>query len=99
MAPVCACKHFRHYLYGHKVKVHTYHSALKWLMSFKDPQGQVARRIEVLSIYDLEITYSSSVRHGNADFLSRYPCRQCGYEEKIDNRENVLVVKVYSALD
>lgn len=45
LALVFACKHFRHYLYGHKVKVRTDHSALKWLMSFKDPQGQVARWI------------------------------------------------------
>lgn len=42
LALVFACKHFRHYLYGHKVMVRTDHSALKWLMSFKDPQGQVA---------------------------------------------------------
>lgn len=77
LALVFACKHFRHYLYGHKVKVNTDHSALKWLMSFKDPQGQVARWIEVLSTYDLEITHRPGVRHGNADSLSRYPCRQC----------------------
>lgn len=37
LALVFACKHFRHYLYGHKVIVRTDHSALKWLMSFKDP--------------------------------------------------------------
>lgn len=31
--------------------------------------------------------------------MSRYPCRQCGYEEEIDNRANVQVVKVDSASD
>lgn len=83
LALVFACKHFRHYLYGHKVIVRTDHSALKWLMSFKDPQGQVARWIELLSTYDLEITHRPGAKHGNADSLSRYPCRQCGYGEKV----------------
>lgn len=77
----------------------TDHSALKWLVSFKDPQGQVARWIEVLSTYDLEITHRPGVRHGNADSLSRYPCRKCGYEEEIDNSANVQVVKVDFASD
>lgn len=77
----------------------TDHSALKWLMSFKDSQGQGARWIEVLSTYDLEITHRPGVRHGNADSLSRYLCRQCGYEEEIDKSANVQVVKVYSASD
>lgn len=36
LAVVFAFKHFRHYLYGHKVVVRTDHSALKWLLNFKD---------------------------------------------------------------
>ena len=74
LAVVFACKHFRHYLYGHKVTVRTDHSALKWLMSFKDPQGQVARWIEFLSTYDLEIHHRACMKHNKADSLSRYPC-------------------------
>ena len=87
-----ACKHFRHYLYGHKVTVRTDHSALKWLMSFKDPQGQVARWIEFLSTYDLEIHHRPGMKHNNTDSLSRYPCRQCGSAE--DNQSEATVTNV-----
>lgn len=52
LAVVFAFKRFRHYLYGHKVFVRTDHSALKWVLNFKDPQGQVARWIEVLDTYE-----------------------------------------------
>ena len=72
LAVVFACKHFRHYLYGNKVTVRTDHSALKWLMSFKDPQGQVARWIEFLSTYNLEIHHRPcDIIHSNRATIYR----------------------------
>ena len=52
LAMVYAIKHFRHYLYGRPFKVRTDHNALKWLQSFKEPEGQVARWLETLAQYD-----------------------------------------------
>ena len=55
LAVVQSVKHFHHYLYGRKVTVQTDHGALRWLLSFKNPEGQMAQWLEVLGTYDLEI--------------------------------------------
>jgi len=81
LAVVFYLKHFRHYLYGRKFTVRTDHGALRWLTNFKDPQGQVARWLEVLGTYDFEIQHRPGLRHNNADALSRGPCRQCGLDD------------------
>ena len=46
---------FRHYLYGRTFKISTDHGSLRWLLRFKNPEGQLARWLEVLSTYDMEI--------------------------------------------
>ena len=74
-------KQYRHYLYGQKFTIRTDHGALRWLTNFKDPQGQVARWLEVLGAYDYEIRHRPRLRHGNADSMSRGPCQQCGRED------------------
>ena len=79
LAVVTFIKHFRHFLYGHKFVVRTDHSSLKWLLRFKDPEGQLARWLEVISAYDMEIEHRAGRLHGNADGLSRKPCGQCGF--------------------
>ena len=43
LAVICATKHFHKYLYGRKFLIRSDHAALKWLLNFKDPEGQVAR--------------------------------------------------------
>ena len=73
LALVDSRRHFRCYLIGKKFKVRTDHSALQWLRTFKEPVGQVARWIERLAEYDIEIVYRPRQRHANADALSRYP--------------------------
>ena len=78
LAIVYFLKQYRHYLYGQHFKVRTDHGALRWLMNFKDPQGQVARWLEVLGTYDFEVEHRPGLKHSNADALSRGPCRQCG---------------------
>ena len=48
LAVVKAVQHFHPYLYGQHFTVRTDHAALKWLLSFKNPEGQVARWIQRL---------------------------------------------------
>ena len=71
---VRALKHFKCYLYGQKITV----SAVSWLHRSKDPVGQPARWIEVIDTYDITFQHRPGRKHGNADALSRDPCRQCG---------------------
>ena len=80
LAVVYFVKYYRHYLYGSRFTIRTDHGALRWLMNFKDPEGQVARWLEVLSTYNFEIQHRPGLKHNNADALSRGPCRQCGRE-------------------
>ena len=57
LAVVVYLKHFKQYLYGRKVTVRTDHSALRWILNFKNPEGQMARWLEVISEYDMEIQH------------------------------------------
>lgn len=48
LAMVESMKSFHHYLYGRKFLIRTDHISLRWLMSFKDLEGQLARWMERL---------------------------------------------------
>ena len=48
LAVVVFLKKFRQYLYGRRFTVRTDHGALRWLMDFKDPQGQLCRWLQVV---------------------------------------------------
>ena len=87
LAIVYFLKYFRHYLYGRRFKVRTDHGALRWLMNFKDPQGQVARWLEVLGTYEFDVQHRPGLKHNNADAMSRGPCRQCGRDESTEHTE------------
>jgi len=80
LAVVFFVKYFKHYLYGRRFLIRTDHSSLKWLLHFKNPEGQLARWIDVLSQYQFEIQHRPGRLHRNADALSRGPCRQCGFQ-------------------
>lgn len=82
LALVTAVRHFHHYVYGRHFKVQIDHGALRWLMTFKNREGQTARWIETLSIYDLEVKHHQGRNHGNADGLSRRPCDNCRHCEQ-----------------
>ena len=95
LAMVKAIRHF--YLYGRKFLLRTDHSALRWLLNFRQPEGQVARWIETLQQYNFDIEHRPGVSHSNADSLSRRPCLQdnCKHCERLDTHETVaLSVKV-----
>ena len=87
LAVVEGVKHFHHYLYGKHFTVRTDHGALNWLMHFKNPEGQMARWLEVLSVYDFTIIHRPGKSHGNADGLSRRPCGECSYCKRKEERE------------
>eukprot|EP00731_Ephydatia_muelleri_P030185 Em0021g708a len=87
LALVWAARHFRPYLYGRKFTLRTDHHCLQWLHNFKEPEGQVARWLEVLSEYDYTVIHRVGKQHTNADALSRGRCVQCGLEEKEEERE------------
>ena len=76
LALVWAVRHFRLYLLGQPYIVRTDHNSLKWLQSFKDAEGQVARWLEILSEYDMTVEHRPGRFHTNADALSRIPVHQ-----------------------
>ena len=78
LAVVQALKYFKCYLYGQKITVRMDNSAVSWQHRSKDPVGQPARWIEVIDTYDITFQHRPGRKHGNANALSRYPCRQCG---------------------
>ena len=71
-------KYFRHYLYGKKFTIRTDHGSLRWLMQYRNPEGQVARWLEILSAYQMNIVHRPGRMHRNADGMSRIQCKQCG---------------------
>ena len=81
LAIVHFVKQYRHYLYGNKFLIRTDHGALRYLMNFKDPQGQMARWLQVLDTYTFDIEHRAGRKHSNADAMSRGPCKQCEYQE------------------
>ena len=60
-----------------KFLIRTDHGSLWWLFNFKEPEGQVARWIETLSTFQFDIQQRPGKQHGNADGMSRIPCKQC----------------------
>nr|XP_013996221.1 unnamed protein product [Salmo salar] len=92
LAVVAAVRHFKYYLGGLPFVVRTDHSALQWLLSFKEPKGQIARWLEELQPYDFQVEHRAGLRHSNADALSRRPCAEdgCGYCAKRVEREREL---------
>jgi len=77
LAVISALQHFRHYLIGNKVILRTDHYSLKWLKTFKIPEGNMARWIETLAEFDIEIEHRPGLAHSNVDGVSRPFCKQC----------------------
>ncbi|KAJ8028019.1 hypothetical protein HOLleu_30140 [Holothuria leucospilota] len=84
LAVVTFIKHFRPYLCGKRFTLRTDHGSLRWLFNFKQPEGQIARWLEVLASYDFDIVHRPGRKHVNADSLSRDPT---GETETVPNAE------------
>ncbi|CAB3981552.1 Retrovirus-related Pol poly from transposon, partial [Paramuricea clavata] len=78
LAIVQATGHFHHYLYGNPFTIRNDHASLQWLLNFKNPEGQTARWLQKLQLYDFAVFQRRSKLHGNADALSRRPCEETG---------------------
>uniref|UniRef100_A0A3Q1J2D2 ribonuclease H n=1 Tax=Anabas testudineus TaxID=64144 RepID=A0A3Q1J2D2_ANATE len=89
LAVVLAVRHYRPYLLGNRFTLRTDHASLTWLLNFRQPEGQVARWLEVLQEYDFEIQHRPGRQHSNADALSRRPCaaEECRHCQRQEERE------------
>ncbi|GBN71270.1 hypothetical protein AVEN_151682-1 [Araneus ventricosus] len=91
-------EHFHHYLYGRNFLLRTHHASHRWLLNFREPEGQRARWIQRLQEYDFEIQHRKGTYHGNADALSRRPCKEsckhCTNAEKKFGMKTDISVKV-----
>ena len=67
-------KHYYKYLCGQHFLLRTDHFTLRWLLQFKNPEGQLARCIEHLQTCDFSIEHRRGIKYDNADALSRQPC-------------------------
>ncbi|GJY06431.1 putative reverse transcriptase domain-containing protein [Tanacetum coccineum] len=68
---VFALKIWRHYLYGTKCMVFTYHKSLQHILDQKELNMRQLRWLELLSDYDCEICYHQGKANVVADALSR----------------------------
>ena len=93
LALVWGTRQFRPYLYGRHFKARTDHNSLRWLRNFREPEGQVARWLEILAEFDFDVIHRPGKQHGNADSLSRGHCQQCGedMELTLDLGSNVVM--------
>lgn len=87
LAVVEAIKHFHYYLFGTRFLVRTDHGALSWHRRLKNPEGQLARWIQVRDTYNFEIRHRPGKQHSNADGLSRRPCQSCKFCSRQEDKD------------
>ncbi|GFX98614.1 retrovirus-related Pol polyprotein from transposon 412 [Trichonephila clavipes] len=86
-----AVENFHSYLFSRRFLLRTDHASLTWLLKFKNPEDQIARWIQRLQEYDVEIRHRKESTHGNADALSRRPCPEsCKYCSRIEKKFGVI---------
>ena len=73
LAAVTFVQQFRHYLLGRKFTLRTDHAALQWLVNFRNPDGLLARWLEILGEFQFEIVHRPGRLHEAPDALSRRP--------------------------
>jgi hypothetical protein len=87
LAIVWTLEHFHKYLYGQEFYLRPDHSALTWLMSSKNLEGQTACWIQRLREYNFTSEHRQGRKHNNADTLSRLPCQEeCTHCQKVEAR-------------
>ena len=84
-------RHFDPYLRGNKVKIETDHSALKWLLSQKQPKGRIARWVCYLQSFNFEIVHRPGKAIPNVDSLSRrsYPSEPVKNDQELVNDDTI----------
>ncbi|GFT67840.1 retrovirus-related Pol polyprotein from transposon 17.6 [Trichonephila clavipes] len=88
LAIVKVVEYFHSYLYSRRFLLRTDQASLNWLVNFKNPEGQITRRIQE---YDVEIRHRKGSAHGNADALSRRPCPEsCKYCFRVEEKFGVI---------
>ena len=97
LAVIRGIQHCHSYLYGVHFKVRTDHSSLRWLLGFSNPEGQLARWMELLGTYDFDVEHRPGAKHQNADGLSRRPCdedcKHCVRHEEMCRKASHRVAK------
>lgn len=73
LGAIWGTKQFRPYLYGRKFQLVTDHSALKWLLSLKEPVGRLGRWALWMQQFEFEVVHRQGRLHNNVDPLSRAP--------------------------
>ena len=73
LAVVRFTRPYRHYLLGEIFYVRTDHGSLAWLVRFKLISSMLARWLEELAQYNMEILHHKGTDHVNADALSLIP--------------------------
>lgn len=81
LAVVRALRNFHSYLYGQPVLLRTDNAAVSWMRNLKTPTRQVARWLQELGTYNLNVVHRPGLKHKNADALSRNPCKACSRQE------------------
>ena len=95
LAVVEFVKQFRHYLQGPKFRIRIDHAPLRSVLKVKEPEGQLARWIELLSPFNYEIEYREGQPHQSADAMSRRPCSDgCKWCKEWKKAEEMVSVAV-----
>ena len=87
MAVIEALKHFHPYLYGVPFTISSDDESLRWLLKFKNFEGQLGRWSKCLGSYNFKLIHRAEKVHGNADTLSQRPCTTCKYCDRIEVRK------------
>ena len=71
LAVVIFVEKFAPCLLGRNFIIRTDHSALRWIMNFRNPTGIVARWLETLARFQFSVEHRPGAEHVLADALSR----------------------------
>jgi hypothetical protein len=99
LAIVRLMEHFHKYLHGQQFHLRTDHSALIWLMRFKNLEGQTARLIQRLQEYNFTSEHRQCQKHNNVDAISRRPCQEeCTHCHEFGARADIKQVQAIAAV-
>ena len=67
-------------------------------MQYKNPEGQVARWLEILSSFDMKIIHRPGRSHRNADGMSRITCKQCGMYSEVQAEDSAEKIEMHDQI-